>query len=134
MCWKQFKIVSPNGRECCFPVAVPWWCCGDSPTGPTGPTGAAAPIEIEAPAETVEQVLREPVAAKEGCMSASQLLMQRYMIAKPPRAFGRPAGQAADDPEVIDCPGCEDGEPSPQFAAAMEDFQRSAVLIPSEEA
>jgi len=134
VCWKKFKIVSPDGRECCFPVAVPWWCCGESPTGPTGT--AAGLAEAEEAAETIEQVLREkPAAAKEGCMSASQLLMQRYMIASPPRAFGR--GRAQEDPldmEVIDCPDCQDGGASPQFAAAMAEFQRNAVLIPSEEA
>jgi len=133
--WKQFKIVSPNGQECCFPVAVPWWCCGDA-DGPTGSTGAAAgSAEIEPPVESIEQALREkPAAAKEGCMSASQLLMQRYMIANPPRAFGRE--HCAEPPagvEVIDCPDCDSGEASPQFAAAMEEFQRSAVLIPSKE-
>ena len=132
--WQQFRIVSPNGRECCFPVAVPWWCCNESPTGSTGVTGAAAQVEEPAgAAETVEQVLREPARAKDGCMSASQLLMQRYMIANPPRAFGKQAGQSDAAPEIIDCPGCGDGEPSPQFAAAMTEFQRSAVLIPSEE-
>jgi len=115
-------------------VAVPWWCCNDSPTGPTGATGATgASAGIEEAAGTVEQVLREPAPAKEGCVSASQLLMQRYMIANPPRGFGKPAGHAAAAPEIIDCPDCEDGEPSPQFAAAMSEFQRTAVLIPSEE-
>ena len=132
VCWKQFKIVSPGGKECCFPVAVPWWCCGDSATG----TSEAAAQAIETPAETIGQVLREPAAAaKDGCMSASQLLMQRYMIANPPRAFGRQAAQRAPiEMEVIGCPECENGEPSPQFAAAMAEFQRNAVLIPSEEA
>jgi len=57
--------------------------------------------------------------------------MQRYMIANPPRAFGSPCGKA-EEIEIIDCPGCEDDEP-PQFAAAMAEFQRNAVLIPSEE-
>ena len=130
MCWKQFKLVSPNGKECCFPVAVPWWCCNDSATGSTGATGSAE--TIQAPVESVEQVLREKPATKEGCMSASQLLMQRYMIANPPRAFGR-AGAREAEVEIIDCPDCENGEPSPQFAAAMAEFQRNAVLIPSEE-
>ena len=132
VCWKQFKIVSPNGQECCFPVAVPWWCC-ESPTGPTGATGAeGSAAEAEAPIETVGQVLRETPAEKGGCMSASQLLMQRYMIASPPRAFGQGDARYAGEPEIIDCPGCgEDGE-SPQFDEAMTEFQRSAVLIPSE--
>ena len=140
--WKRFKIVAPDGRECCFPVAVPWWCCGDDDeegaAGAASPTGAAEPISP--PVETVEQVLRDDKPAT--AMSASQLLMQRYMIANPPRAFGRPAdstgghagrGQPLGELEIIDCPPCEDGEASPQFAAAMEEFQRNAVLIPSEE-
>ena len=134
MCWKQFKIVSPEGRECCFPVAVPWWCC-DSPTGTTGSTGSTG-ISGAAEPEPVEQILRDPPAAKEGCMSASQLLMQRYMIANPPRAFGKQADcpPPLEEMEIIDCPACENEESSPQFAEAMEDFRRSAVLIPSEEA
>jgi len=86
------------------------------------------------PAETIENVLRPVPAAKDGCMSASQLLMQRYMIANPPRAFGKTARAAAEpEIEVVDCPDCEDDAPSPQFAAAMAEFQRNAVLIPSEE-
>jgi len=136
VCWKRFRIVAPDGRECCFPVAVPWWCCGDD-DGATGPTGATGSAEaIEAPVETIEQTLRaKPEAAKDGCMSASQLLMQRYMIANPPRAFGRPAGCAGrpEEMEIIDCPDCEHDEPGPRFAAAMAEFQRNAVLIPSEE-
>jgi hypothetical protein len=56
VCWKQFKLVSPNGKECCFPVAVPWWCCGESPTGPTGATGAAAEIEEPAEAEDAPEL------------------------------------------------------------------------------
>ena len=36
--------------------------------------------------------MREPAPMSRGdaCMSASQLLLQRYMIANPPRTFGKP--------------------------------------------
>jgi len=111
-------------------VAVPWWCCGESPTGATGAIESAA--EAEPPTETVGQVLRETPAETGGCMSASQLLMQRYMIASPPRVFGKGGARYADEMEIIDCPGCGEDDESPQFAEAMTEFQRSAVLIPSE--
>ena len=73
-----------------------------------------------------------------GCMSASQLLMQRYMIANPPRAFGPSRCErgcyAAEEPEAVPCPqGGE--EPAMEFnPAAMDAYQNPGVLIPSREA
>jgi len=149
VCWKRFRIVSPEGRECSFPVAVPWWCCGDDDDEAAGRSATDA-------AETVSAAKRtpEPAPERDGCMSASQLLLQRYMIANPPRAFGRPydcdydedcerrerrvryghdlPGHEADI-EIIPCPDC-DGEGGFHFNEAMRDFQKNAVLIPSEEA
>jgi hypothetical protein len=130
MCWKKFKIVSPNGKECCFPVPVPWWCCDDSSATPIPPIvreDAAAQPEITVIPESTDAA----PAPRSGCMSASQLLMQRYVIANPPRASDPPAWQR--DPAPGAAAGaalCEDcDEIDPLFTAALE---KAAVLIPSE--
>jgi len=164
-CVRRFRIVSPEGRECSFPVAVPWWCC---PTGTTG-VGAAEGFDEDTPAATT-QASNASKARSEDTMSASQLLLQRYMVANPPRAFdipcseqqrertreedralalreqeaqggpdygreyGRPR-QSRETPEhfeIIPCPDCDDNS-SPAFDSVVQDFHKSAVLIPSEE-
>jgi len=86
--WKQFRIVSPEGRECCFPVAVPWWCCSDDDDDP-GLGRAQAPAEARGEQAVVPSPTESSAPAKTS-MSASQLLMQRYMISNPPRTYGKP--------------------------------------------
>ena len=143
VCWKKFKIVSPNGREQCFPVAVPWWMC--DATGTSGVTGSAEQADAElretaqatGPAEAAgPQEIAPPASiGPTGCMSASQLLMQRYMIASPPRAFGKPRNErgyyAAEEPEAV--PGAESGEGAAVSYTSLDGYQTPAVLIPSKE-
>lgn len=98
-CYKKFRIVAPDGKECCFPVAVPWWCC-DCCTGTTGTTGRTAPVIEPESAGAPVAASPAPVvqsAPAAGSMSASQLLLQRYAIANPPRAFGKPYDFGEDD-------------------------------------
>ena len=154
-CVRQFRIISPEGRECTFPVRVPWWCCG-----PTGATGTAESTSEDASAA---QAGKSKARGEDG-MSASQLLLQRYMISNPPRAFDSPETTREQDRqlalreqaarrgpdygreygippgreppehiEIIPCPDCDDNG-SPAFQSAVQDFHKSAVLIPSEEA
>lgn len=94
-CVRNFRIISPDGRECSFPVAMPWWACG--PTGGVAPTSAAVgvasacdmapppPEVIDIPAAMPAPVQMEERPRRETCMTASQLLMQRYMLDQPPR-------------------------------------------------
>jgi hypothetical protein len=115
VCWKKFKIVSPNGKEVCFPVAVPWWCCDAA-------DAAAAVVPRETEAATTEAVAAEEPKGPTGCMSASQLLLQRYMIANPPRAVAEPYCEkgryAPPAPEPISCAQLEEG-----LEGAIDDFQ-----------
>ena len=94
-CVRHFRIISPEGRECSFPVRVPWWCC---PTGTTGATGSAEGFDDDVPDETREGRRRNNTASAQGeeAMSASQLLMQRYAVTNPPRAFHRPSEEALE--------------------------------------
>ena len=144
VCWKKFKIVTPGGQEQCFPVAVPWWMC--DATGTTGATfaettnetaQAAGPQKAAAADSTHAEAAPAEAEGAMGCMSASQLLMQRYMIANPPRAF-QPRNErgcyAAEEAEAVPCPQ-EGGEPAAVFnPAAMDAYQTPGVLIPSKEA
>ena len=92
-CVRNFRIISPDGRECSFPVAMPWWACG--PTGGVAPAAGAvsmanepmpaAPEIIDIPAAVPASVQAEERPRRETCMTASQLLMQRYMLDQPPR-------------------------------------------------
>ncbi|MCL2445310.1 MAG: hypothetical protein FWD06_00875 [Oscillospiraceae bacterium] len=90
-CVRNFRIISPDGRECSFPVAMPWWACG--PTGGVAPiagstvlTDAAVPEIVDIPAAPVAMPAQmEESPRQDNCMTASQLLMQRYMLDQPQR-------------------------------------------------
>jgi hypothetical protein len=122
VCWKKFKIVSPNGAEQCFPVAVPWWCCDSTgttgPAGPTGPTGPVQPIAEGTPDEAPP--LAAAPAAPTGCLSASQLLMQRSMLANPPRDFSYDARLKSVPVELEPYPGDDDPEAGELVAVLPE--------------
>ncbi|MCL2531999.1 MAG: hypothetical protein FWE40_07575 [Oscillospiraceae bacterium] len=97
-CVRNFRIISPDGRECSFPVAMPWWACG--PTGGVAPAAgsaaaepavpdivdvSAAPAPMPAPMHMPME--ESPRRAAGSCTTASQLLMQRYKLEEPPRAY-----------------------------------------------
>lgn len=92
-CVRNFRIVSPDGRECSFPVAMPWWACG--PTGGVAPAvgsttaEATAPNIVDVPAAEPMPVQTDehPRRAAGSCTTASQLLMQRYKLDQPPRTY-----------------------------------------------
>ena len=135
VCWKKFKIVTPGGQEQCFPVAVPWWMC--DATGTTG-AGLAEASNETAQATGPQDAVPAEATGPMGCMSASQLLMQRYMIANPPRAFNQFRNErgcyAAEELEAVPCPQ-EGDELAVAFnPAAMDVYQNPGVLIPSKEA
>jgi len=83
-CVRNFRIISPNGQECSFPVQMPWWCCGPTGAAASAPLEEAAPAAPVAPLQVVDVVAEPPPppppspppeepAVRDGCMSASQL-------------------------------------------------------------